>query len=591
MQGGPWFRRPHRAAVWSWAIVVIGFVIPLPGMFRGAGSVQDEGMMLVMPLRLLKGDLPNEDFLALYGPGAVHFLAGWYELVGASLAAERLVGCLQLLALVCAGYALSRVYGRVAATSAALTLTLLMLTSTGLAALAWPGAIAMSLWSIVFGLRALQQTGAARTRSLVAAGLLVGLALSYRPDLIVALALAWLFLWRRHHWNWRPFAAAAVGLTPMWVHLALVGLPTAWRGMVTEPIFELRPGRDLPRPPSWRWVDGALQALGEHPNASSWWKLPAMPAPKQMFFWFWLVLLVDIALPVIVWRWSRVRRQVAPRTGSKELTVLMASSLFGLGLVGQALQRPDSTHLAWGSAVSFAMLPAVVVVWLRRSAEGGDRFGVQRRPVLVAAAPAVAIGLLFLAVCPFYTYRSYLVAARVSVGNLPAGHEITRGDRHFYLVAEDLQRSAQGAIDDLDALSKPGDRLVVAPADMRRTVFGELFFYYLFPELEPATYFIEMDPGLANEEGSSLADDVRSADWLVLSNFWTGWYEPNDSVEYGSDEPNRVVAEEFCLVNSYEDGLIMLFRKCAVGDGIDPITIGIGPERVQMMEDAKAAHS
>ena len=31
------------------------------------------------------------------------------------------------------------------------------------------------------------------------------------------------------------------------------------------------------------------------------------------------------------------------------------------------------------------------------------------------------------------------------------------------------------------------------------------------------------------DEGSSLADDVASADWVLLTNFWTGWYEPNAS--------------------------------------------------------------
>ena len=70
----------------------------------------------------------------------------------------------------------------------------------------------------------------------------------------------------------------------------------------------------------------------------------------------------------------------------------------------------------------------------------------------------------------------------------------------------------------------------------------------MFPELEPATYFIEMDPGLANEEGSSLAEDVASADWVILTGFWNGWREPNTSMDFGSDAPNQVIADEFCEV-------------------------------------------
>ena len=51
-----------------------------------------------------------------------------------------------------------------------------------------------------------------------------------------------------------------------------------------------------------------------------------------------------------------------------------------------------------------------------------------------------------------------------------------------------------------------------------------------------------MDPGLANAEGSGLAEDVASADWVILTGLWDGWLEPNTSGEYGSDAPNQVLA-------------------------------------------------
>jgi hypothetical protein len=71
-----------------------------------------------------------------------------------------------------------------------------------------------------------------------------------------------------------------------------------------------------------------------------------------------------------------------------------------------------------------------------------------------------------------------------------------------------------------------------------------------------------MDPGLANDEGSRLATDVASADWIVLSGLWDGWFEPNDSIEYGSDVPNQVIRDHFCEVANYEDGLAVLYRRC-----------------------------
>ncbi|MGH2684531.1 MAG: hypothetical protein ACRDJP_03585, partial [Actinomycetota bacterium] len=81
------------------------------------------------------------------------------------------------------------------------------------------------------------------------------------------------------------------------------------------------------------------------------------------------------------------------------------------------------------------------------------------------------------------------------------------------------------------------------------------------PDLVPGTYYIEMDPGVANRKGSRLADDVASSDVVVLSTVWDDWDEPNDSGEPGSDEPNRVLRERFCEVGSYED-LFQLFERC-----------------------------
>jgi hypothetical protein len=147
-----------------------------------------------------------------------------------------------------------------------------------------------------------------------------------------------------------------------------------------------------------------------------------------------------------------------------------------------------------------------------------------------------------------------------------------------------LQRASQAAVDELAASSAPGERLLVGPADLSRTIYSDVAFYFLFPELAPATYFIEMDPGLADREGSSLAADVASADWVLLTNFWTGWYEPNASSEFGSDAPNQVVANQFCLVGNYENALVLLYRRCAQGDGVSPAGIGIGAERRASLE-------
>lgn len=576
--GGRAFARPTVRSACAWILLVSAFVIALPGLFRGVGSSMEEGFMLVFPKRLLAGDLPNRDFLHLYGPGSIYALAGWYKVFGYSLDSQRVVGMLQHAGIITAVYTLCRHWGYRVATTSGITAMTLLLIPTGLAALAWPGALAFGLWSLVFAVRAFHLEGRRRQRCLLIAGMLTGLALSYRPDMIVALGLAWAFLWWQHRRSWAPIVGVLIGLLPMWVHLALVGFPTAWQGMVTDPIVYLRPGRDLPRPPSWSDLDGALQALGESPNASPWWRLPALPASQQLFVWFFVLVAVNVALPLVTWLWIR-RSEVTPR-----LRVLLATSLFSLGLTGQALQRPDSTHLAWGCSISFALLAAVV-------AEFQMRRPPRQRPLAWLLAPTAVVGAVLLVVCPFYSLRSYLLTARISAGNLPGGSEIRRGDQHFYLSCADQCRSAQQAVDTLAELSSPGERLLVGPADLSRTVYSDVVFYHLFPDLTPATYYIEMDPGLADRSDSSLADDVASADWLILTNYWTGWYEPNSSSEFGSSVPNQIVADQFCLVESDADALVMLFQRCERGDGIDPSLRGIGPDRRAAMEQAKARRS
>jgi hypothetical protein len=103
----------------------------------------------------------------------------------------------------------------------------------------------------------------------------------------------------------------------------------------------------------------------------------------------------------------------------------------------------------------------------------------------------------------------------------------------------------------VDELTEPGDRLFVGPGDLRLTPYSEAFLYYLLPELDPATRYIEMDPGVADAAGSGLAEDLASADVVILSRVWDAWVEPNDSRIVGSDEPVRVLEEQFCQVGAF----------------------------------------
>ena len=97
--------------------------------------------------------------------------------------------------------------------------------------------------------------------------------------------------------------------------------------------------------------------------------------------------------------------------------------------------------------------------------------------------------------------------------------------------------------------------------------YSEAFLYHLLPDLEPATRYIEMDPGVAKATDSGLARELASADVVILSSLFDDWVEPNDSKVVGPDGPNEVLAQEFCLQGRYGDGLFgrglyELYTRC-----------------------------
>jgi hypothetical protein len=255
----------------------------------------------------------------------------------------------------------------------------------------------------------------------------------------------------------------------------------------------------------------------------------------------------------VVW-WAVRRHRVAGCGAGSRSDALVVASLFGLGILPQALQRPDSTHLAWVAVVSWPLAVVVAADVARRRWTGW-------RPAVAATA---VVGLAMAVICPFFTFRTYLLHTRVAVGDLPVPFEIERDGRRFWVGDPAVKAAFDLMMPELDARSDPGDRLFVGPGDLSRTL------YWLFDELEPATYYIEMDPGLADAEGSGLAEDIRSADVVVLTNTWSGWMEPNDSSTSRSDEGNRAIAEDFCLVDSYVTNLVLLFERCEGGGGFDP---------------------
>ncbi|MCZ7536532.1 MAG: hypothetical protein M5T61_11920 [Acidimicrobiia bacterium] len=383
-------------------------------------------------------------------------------------------------------------------------------------------------------------------------GLLFGLALLFRLDLVVAVGLSGSVLWLAvdRRLRTRLLTGLAAGSAPYLVHLATAGPGNVIRRMVLDPVVYLRGGRRLPIPPPPDHLAGFLQRAGELRALD--WPVPTLRPATQLTVWFFFLIFSIAALLLVGWRRLRVDRS------SYRGRVLLAVGLFSLGILPQALQRTDSTHFAWVSCVPVALLPTAIIEWSRSRRPSPA----PRRDPRSTSLAAGAVVIAFLAfVIPRYTFHSFTDYTLQTFGIHRQAFKIERGDRIFYYGRPDVASALRPLIRELDAISEPGQTLLVGTADLRKTPYSDAFLYYLFPELPPATYYIEMDPGVANADDSGLADEVRDADFLVLSRVWDEWDEPNDSRVFGSDEPNRVVEEEFCLVGDYEH-LYELYRHC-----------------------------
>ena len=534
------------------AVVAAACLLPVVELWRAPGSPMEEGFMLTFPELVLGGQVPNRDFLHLYGPGSLWVLAGVFKVFGTTLATERVVGLLQLLGVVFGVFALVRPWGRWVAAAGGVMTAVVLLPPAGFVAMAWPGGLALGLWALTAALagRTAPTSSRRRGRLFVGAGVLAGAALLYRPDLAAAIGLSAVVLW----WGLdrgarlRLAGGVAIGLAPYAIHLATAGVGNVVDGLILEPVFELRAGRSLPFPPSWSHFDGFLQRVGALIEPA--WPLPAPASPAQLTLWVSLLLAATAALVAA--------GIAAARRGDRRLLVM---ALFCVGLLPQAIQRADSTHLAWVSCVPLGMLPAAVIEAQRAWRPAWPR----RRTAAVAAAVPVAATLALAPTFVWGVYGDY-VGRSFGVDPIEAG-TMRRGERTFRYGRLEAVAAVNAMLPELERIAEPGDTLFVGPVDLRRTNYSEAYLYYLMPELEPATRYIEMDPGIANADGSGMADELRRADVVVLSSIYANWDEPNDSRKFGPNEPNEVIDEEFCLIESYGDGyrgrgLFELYRHC-----------------------------
>ncbi|HKW78981.1 MAG TPA: hypothetical protein VJQ09_07755, partial [Candidatus Limnocylindria bacterium] len=220
---------------------------------------------------------------------------------------------------------------------------------------------------------------------------------------------------------------------------------------------------------------------------------------------------------------------------------LPAVGLLSILVLPQAFVRAEPMHFAAAGALPIALLPLTVRAAL-------DALPAPLpRPRRAALASVLAIAIVAICV-PRAFARAGVDAVRLADPSTVSTYAVERSGRRIAFGSRRVAAEVKALIAAVDRTAAPGDRLFVGPKDLRRTNDNDSFLYYLFPDLVPATFYIEMTPGAASRPGSRLARDVASADVLILTSRYDGFAEPNASRDFGSAEPARVVSRDFVVV-------------------------------------------
>lgn len=516
-------------------LVALALVVPIAGAFRQPGAPMEEGKLLVAAELVLDGEVPHRDFEHFYGPADVWAVAAGFAVLGHSVAAERAVGVAYVVLLVGCVFVLARRVGRVPAALAAVFAGYVLL-PFGVHAYSWTAAVGLLLLAVVLVLRATEPDRAGRSLSLaLAAGASGGLALLYRADLAVAVALVAAAMWSRLTPAQRLrglLGGLATAVVPYLVHVATAGIGAAWRGMVTDTLFRLRDGRALPMPPPGGALTAWLDLAAPEPSKSRLLPDPARVTQLRAFFWMTVLAIVATAAVAI---WAALRRR-----SERDTAWLLCIGAVLVAMAPQMLQRADATHVRFVACVALPLAPIVVA----RAIAMVDR----RMPQSAAAAELVVLTTVALVLAvPYYTARLAGTVVQRGIGRVDTAR--VGIDGRTFPVIDPLAPDATALLARLDAIGPPAGRLFVGPVDLRLANYSDAFLYFVLGErYRPASFFLESNPGIANATGSTLAADIARADVLVLSTEYDNWDEPNASRDPGPDAPVRAVADGFCTV-------------------------------------------
>lgn len=507
---------------WPPLVAVVPLLILTPGLLGQVTLEQDEGLLLTYPSLILSGLWPNTDFVSVYGINNLLVLAGSYAVFGQSLIVERLVGLVFRVVIVVGVTDMTRRSAGSKVAAFAGVISSLVLSTTGLVAYAWIGAVAV-------GVVAIWLCANANLNDPVKADLFPwlvgGLAMGFRIDIGLAV-IAGLLVARGRVPTWSALRlmglGLAVGLSPSILHAVVAD--NVVRDMVVKPIFN-GGGRRLPLIAS-----GSLLA-------------------------YTMLVLAGVAVVIIA---VVARRALRNTPAWRNMAAL---GIFATFLLPQMFQRLDDVHVAF---VTCVLLPAAV-------AAGAFMFRTHPNKHSVRSTGSYAFGAFAftaLAATGFVpTLEEPIDDARVFYsGAEPKRIELTGGQNRSILVWRSGATGLERLVQSVQAIVSPTcNRLVVGPSDLRFAVHSDTFFHWLLPETRPGSRFLEFNPGDANGEDSSLADDLATTDLVIVNEDFVSWGEPNASSLPGPNRPNVVLKERFTQVGQFDRRKLLVADTCLNG--------------------------
>jgi hypothetical protein len=496
------------AAVVTGVILLVLFLAPLRAELHLPVFPQDEGLLLVYPSQILRGGIPNHSFESVYGVTSLWVLAVAFKTFGHAIAVERDIGILYRLAITSSLAVLAwRHRGPIAALVAGVISIVLFVGTLGVAAFAWIAALAFCSVAFVGLDVALEREQGRGRLPAVFAGFAFGLAVGARLDISVGiiLVIVALAVTSRSCLRWLT-TGLLVGLVPLVVNVIQAGPAAVIRDQIVQPIFVSGPSRRLP-----------LSTLSSQELAL-------------------LALCCATALTSAVCGSVLVHRHAGP-DADPGAVLLLVLGVFELAIIPQAVQRSDSAHL---SLVGCFVLASAVLL----------------PPIKVGLGQVPRLNILPLAVG-----LVVLVLARSSFGSVywseaPVGHSapvenlVTNEGRSVPIAGARNASDLTALLYTIDTRAHAGQRVFVGPLDLRTANYNDTFIYFLLPQLIPGSYYLEMNPGVANAANSQLASDLRTDSYLILTDRYDSLADPDPSTRFGPNAPNLVVAREFHKVET-----------------------------------------